>query len=143
MKLPKPKKVSKTKLKKAAWDSFSRYIRVRDCLKTTGTTEGGACYTCGNLVEYRHSQAGHFIPGRNYAVLFDERQVHLQDAGCNVYKHGNWPAYYKHMVQEYGEAAVREMIDKSSTTVQMKEVDLIALKVQYDEKYKTLLEGRK
>lgn len=141
MKLPKPKKISKTKLKKEAWASFSRFIRARDCLATTRSLEAGLCFSCGALTEYRHLHAGHFIPGRHYSVLFDERQVRGQCFVCNIRRNGNWTGYYKHMVEIYGEPTIREMIDASERIVQVKEVDLIALKAQYDEKYKTLLEG--
>lgn len=67
-----------TKLKKTAWQEFSKWIRLRDCVKTTGDTESGVCITCGKLIPFKQSQAGHFIAGRTNAVLFDEDIVHLQ-----------------------------------------------------------------
>lgn len=140
--LLKQKKVSKTKLKKEAWASFSRYIRARDCLKTTGSLEGGLCFSCGAYTEYRHLHAGHFIPGRHYSVLFDERQVRGQCFVCNIRRNGNWTGFYKHMVEIYGEAVIREMIDVAEQVVQVKDFQLIELKAEYDEKYKALLEER-
>lgn len=143
MKLPKPKKVSRTKLKRDTWNAFSRYIRVRDCLKTTGTTEAGKCFTCGFITEYRHLQAGHFIPGRKNAYLYDEEQVHGQCMKCNLWLKGNWVPYYQNMIAEFGKEKVEAMIAKKYEVKRYTEVDLISLKAQYDEKYKTVLEGRK
>lgn len=64
--------------KKKAWDAFSRYIRTRDCLKSTGDRNRGACVTCGRVFDFKKLQAGHFIPGRVNSILFDEQCVHAQ-----------------------------------------------------------------
>ena len=66
------KKTSVSAAKNAAWKEFSRYIRLRDCIKTTGDTDAGICITCGKLIPYGNSQAGHFIAGRTNGVLFNE-----------------------------------------------------------------------
>ena len=72
------KKQTISTLKKQSWQEFSKWIRLRDCVKTTGDTESGVCITCGKLIPFKQSQAGHFIAGRVNAVLFDEDIVHLQ-----------------------------------------------------------------
>lgn len=69
------------KSKKKAWDAFSKYVRLRDALKTTGTHTHAKCYTC--LKRYPAFgkgclQAGHFIPGRNNSILIDEVGVNAQ-----------------------------------------------------------------
>lgn len=88
------KKTSVSSAKNAAWKEFSRYIRLRDCIKTTGDTDAGICITCGKLIPYGNSQAGHFIAGRTNGVLFNEDIVHLQCYGCNVCNHGEQLEYY-------------------------------------------------
>ena len=77
IKKPKPNKPSRSKAKKDAWTAFATYIRLRDCLKTTGTTTSCVCVTCaqrGDVApkECKHIQAGHAVGGRGNAVLFNE-----------------------------------------------------------------------
>ena len=55
-------------LSKKAWDAFSLFIRLRDCLKTTGAKEYGVCFTCGRKYAFKALQAGHFVRGRGGAV---------------------------------------------------------------------------
>lgn len=64
------------KAKADAWSEFSRFIRVRDCLETTGLAFVGVCITCGRRFHIRYLQAGHCLPGRSNAKLFDEKLVH-------------------------------------------------------------------
>jgi hypothetical protein len=94
----KTKKVTKKRTisacKKQAWMAFSEWIRLRDCISTTGNTDSGVCITCGKLVSGGNRQAGHFIAGRTNAILFDEDIVHLQCFGCNVCNHGEQLEYY-------------------------------------------------
>lgn len=80
-KTTKPKKKKKSEraiAKDKAWDSFSIYIRTRDCLRFTGDPTQGKCITCNKPFDFKHLQAGHFINGRGNAVLFDERLVYSQ-----------------------------------------------------------------
>lgn len=101
----------KSTLKKKAWAAFSKFIRLRDCLLSTGTTEKGICITCKKLYDYNMLQAGHFIPGRNNMILFDERQVHGQCQVCNICQRGNFPPYFQAMVDLFGLQEVQKMIE--------------------------------
>jgi len=69
------KKKGLTYYKKRAWKMFSTYIRTRDSLKTTGSTDKCVCITCNKRKEFRRIQAGHAIGGRNNSILFDEELV--------------------------------------------------------------------
>ena len=124
-----------TDWEKWLWKIFSQYIRLRDCIKSLGAVDRGKCVTCGRIYPFKKLQAGHFVPGRTRAVLFDERCVHAQCFLCNMkpdhtdvvlfddsdthaqcYRcnhklSGAWPAYYRFMQQEYGQAVVEELID--------------------------------
>ena len=90
-------------LKTKAWKLFSRYIRLRDCLKTTGTITCGECITCGEFYPFEKLQAGHFIAGRSNAILFDEEITHSQCYACNVGLHGNVLVYRRKIIEMYGE----------------------------------------
>lgn len=112
--------------KSKCWDLFSRVIRYRDCLKTTGSYEWGKCYTCGKLYSFNQFQAGHFVQGRKNAYLFDRRGVHIQCTSCNIFLHGNWPVYLANMKRDYGEEVTQELIDMytSKETKQFKVFEL-------------------
>ncbi|KKL66115.1 hypothetical protein LCGC14_2148220 [marine sediment metagenome] len=94
--------------KKKAWTEFSKYIRTRDCLQSTGRSYYGKCFTCGRIYEFELLQAGHFVGNRNSSILFDERNTHIQCSLCNCGLDGNKNAYAKKMQQLYG----LEVIDK-------------------------------
>jgi len=102
-KVKPPKKVSISSLKHKAWNLFSTYIRLRDCLQTTGSSEYGKCITCGKIYSFEQLQASHFIAGRSNAVLFDEEMVHAACYQCNVGLHGNILEYRRKIIEMYGE----------------------------------------
>ncbi len=95
------------------WQKFSRYIRIRDCLLATGKPNHGKCVTCGREYPITRLQAGHFIPGRHDAVLFDFDGVHTQCYRCNIELGGNWPCYYRWMQQNYPDLDIEAYIDKA------------------------------
>jgi hypothetical protein len=138
--LPKPKKVSISKLKKKAWEAFSKYIRIRDCLKTTGSIEQGVCITCKKVYEIKHLQAGHFIPGRHNSILFDERGVNAQCMACNVYLKGNPIKYWRYMECTYGNDVIKELEQKDRQEKQFKPFELQAIYESYKDLTKYLLD---
>lgn len=97
------KKQTLSKVKKKTWDIFSIYVRRRDCLKTTGCKDWGLCITCGKRYHFKLLQAGHFIAGRNNAVLFSEEGVHAQCYNCNINLKGNTLKYRRKIIEMYGE----------------------------------------
>ena len=102
-----------TALKKRLWKIFSIYIRMRDCLETTGTTTHGKCCTCGIVKPIEQLQAGHFIPGREDSILFDPAGVHAQCYRCNIKRQGEWLKYFRFMEKKYGREFVLELMEKS------------------------------
>lgn len=128
-----------SKAKKKAWDVFSKYIRLRDALKTTNAPFSAKCVTCGREYDLnRGLQAGHFIPGRRNSILFDERNVHAQCYGCNVMKKGNPIEYWKFMEKEYGREIIDELDAKNYTTRQIKQFEFEEIAKTYSEKLKQL-----
>lgn len=105
------KKKTVTQLKKEIVPIFSRYIRLRDCLATTGSPEYGECFTCDEPPQHHISelQAGHFMQGRHNAYLFSERGVHVQCAKCNLALGGNPHEYRRQIVKLYGEDVALEL----------------------------------
>ena len=139
MKLKKPKKhKSLAKLKKEVWNIFSEYIRKRDCLKTTSTLESGKCVSCGEEHGIKECDAGHFIPGRGGAILFDETCVHLQCKRCNLFLNGNQLPYRRAIVAMYGEGYDEYLERKSKETKQFERWELEALRDSYRQKIKEL-----
>lgn len=101
---PKSKLKSISKLKKDVWKLFSLWIRLKDA----DWRGNNVCVTCHKTYPYKKLQAGHFIPGRHNAVLFNEDLVHPQCYSCNFFLGGNPREYDKFMRQKYGDERVEE-----------------------------------
>lgn len=98
------------KLIKEAERVFNRWIRFRD--------QGKNCITCNKPGD----QAGHYWPVRYSGVRFNEMNVHLQETGCNKWKHGDQARYRMKLVEMYGEDAVKRL-DEEAIRTQFKKWD--------------------
>lgn len=138
------KKISKKPIKVAkrkAWEAFSRFIRLRDALKTTGGRETALCYTCDKPYPISGKgciQAGHFIGGRGNLVLFDERQVHAQCYNCNINLKGKWNVYLVKMRKEYGNELVETMIESRLDQLKLSADDFENIQLNYEKLIKEL-----
>ena len=133
--------MTKTKAKKLAWAEFSKYIRLRDALRTTQTMTDVLCVSCGArkpAFGKGCAQAGHFIPGRHNSILFDEKIVQAQCYHCNIGLKGNWVAYEIKMIQMYGANTVSRLKAKKTKTVQYKVQDYLDIRDKYKMKFKEL-----
>lgn len=147
----KPKTRSKSdraKAKEKAWKAFSDYIRMRDCLATTGTTTHCICVTCSvrgdySWKEYKQIQAGHAVGGRGNAVLFNEKIVNGQCGYCNrkppMGLGGDYGNYAIWLAERYGleEAKSLQML-RHNTSVVYKIHNFIEVEKEYKEKLLTL-----
>ena len=113
----KTKRPSIKTAKAKAWKAFSRYIRLRDSLATTGTLTECVCATCGKRLptffvnrQTNYIQAGHAIDGRGKNILFDEEAVYGQCQVCNVVFNGRLPEYTLLMEAKYGKEYWAEKI---------------------------------
>ena len=113
LKMGRRKDTTITALKKKLWKIFSIYIRMRDCIRTTGTTTHGLCCTCGRDYPIGKLQAGHFIPGREDCILFDPACVHAQCYRCNVQRSGEWVKYFRFMETRYSREFIFKLMAKS------------------------------
>lgn len=125
------------KLKREAWAIFSRYIRLRDCLKTTGLPNMGACLTCGTIHDFKNLQAGHFRHASNN-TYFDEKNVHAQDARCNKWLHGCLDLYASHILNMYGQETLDDLIRRSHIPHQFTEHELKMIATKYSMKIEKL-----
>lgn len=138
---------SKKQIKNAAWEAFSDYIRVRDCLKTTGKVDRGVCYTCGRELPIKDLQAGHMVSGRKNFSLFDEDNVKAQCFCCNVKEHGMQGEFVINRIDELMEEeglSVEEALEYVRERFEYKEVeysieDLVSIMNEYISKLEDLV----
>lgn len=124
--------------KATAWKWFSKYIRTRDCINTTGLRDQGKCCTCNTKKPISKLHAGHFISGRNNAILFDETGVHAQCERCNKWLNGNPIPYGAYMINTYGKGIIEAKYTEARAIVQYKEADYREIATKYRLKYKSL-----
>jgi len=98
------------KEKDNCWKSFSKYIRIKGCLETTGLPFVGICITCERQFHIGMLEAGHLIGGRKNSVLFSEKLVNNQCTYCNRIQHGEYKKYKKAMCKRYGEERLERWI---------------------------------
>ena len=128
----KPRKPKTTsQLKKKVWKLFSFYIRYNP--SRNGFVH---CVTCGKGDNYKNLQAGHWIPGRHNAVLFDERNCHPQCYRCNVGLHGNPIAYHHYMERTYGKLIMNALEKLDKKVKQFTKDELEGLYTTYQQKLK-------
>lgn len=130
-----------SKARKKAWKAFSRFVRLRDALRTTGTKTHANCVTCGRRYKITgrgNIQAGHFQGGRSNAILIDEKGVHAQCYGCNVGKKGNPIPYYKYMLERYGQEVINDIEKRSREVKQIKKYEWKEIEEKYKRKYEEL-----
>ncbi len=121
------------------WKWYSEYIKIRDCLETTGTINEGVCITCQKRVPRFGSHAGHFIHDKK-STYYIESNTHLQCSHCNHYLSGNLGLYGVAMVEKYGKEAVQELIRKSNQEVkQLKKFEIKEMATKYRLLVKDLL----
>lgn len=132
------KKPTVSSTKQKTWVIFSKFIRTRDCLKTTGCSSWGLCVTCGKRYHFKLLQAGHFIQGRHNNNLFSEKGCHAQCYNCNINKGGNPLEYRRKIIEMYGEG-YDEVLEAENRVIKSFSVDTLKdLMVYYKEKIRGL-----
>lgn len=139
-----PKKVkqpSKSTVKGKAWRAFSKYIRLRDALKTTGDLTFVKCITCGKLLKVSFCDAGHFVSRRYSSTLFDERNVNTQCRYCNRFLDGNLLEYRRQIIKKYGEDSDISIEDKATELHKFTIQELLDIEKYYKTKCDELITG--
>jgi len=134
------KKKTISKLKNDVWKIFSRYVRLRDCLRTTGSPYYGECISCEETKHIRLLDAGHFIPKKN-GNYFSERGVNAQCRKCNRFLGANQLSYRRGIIERYGEGVDEELEAEARKTKKFTISELEELKTSLLEKIKILEEG--
>ena len=127
--------------KKKAWDEFSKYVRLRDAIATTGTKTHAQCFSCRKVYPafgIGCGQAGHFVPGRTHALLFREKGVHFQCYNCNQTLKGNWVPYERNMLHTYGQCVIDEEKAAKYSNLKYNAVEMQEIYEKYKQKYEEL-----
>ena len=127
-------------LKNKLDEIFSRYIRLRDCLATTGTPVRGRCITCGVVKDYQDLEAGHFQSRRYGATRFDIRNVNIQCESCNRFHSGRQEIYAKAIDRKYGLGTVERLEIKGRQHFQFRSYELEEQIRYYRKRIKELIE---
>ena len=126
------KRLTVAKIKKELWPVFSKWIRTRDCLRTTGCKAWGLCITCGRRYHFKLLQAGHFIPGRHNSNLFNEKGCHAQCYHCNINLRGNTLEYRRQIIKLYGEGVDERLEEEARKIRKFTIAELLELKSYYE-----------
>ena len=124
------KKPSRSKLVKKLDVVFSKYIRLKDSKNGIGT-----CVTCGKKDHWKNLQAGHFMSRKHYSTRWDENNVRIQCAACNVFRYGEQFLFSKYLGNNLSE----ELLDKSRRLVKFTNIELEEMISHYSNKLKVFL----
>lgn len=119
-------------LKKEAWTLLSKAIRLEaiECGEVR-------CITCDKKGQWnRGMQAGHFIAGRGNSILFDERGIHVQCVGCNVWGGGQQAKYYEFMKKKYGQKVIDDLYKQAVKPRKFTREELLDMIAGYKERIK-------
>ena len=103
------------KLKKEAWKWFSLFIRNRDSWQ---------CFTCGSVFKGAGMHAGHFITRTKANTFFDEMNVNAQCYPCNIHKRGNSGEYAYRLIEKYGQAKFKKLLERGRVLKQFTHTEL-------------------
>jgi hypothetical protein len=128
------KKPTLKSLKNKAWKVFSEWVRRKDA------DEGGTvhCVTCRAPIYWKEAHAGHFVGGRNNAVLLHPDIVHPQCVRCNIFLSGNYAEYALYMLDKFGREKVEEFLSLRRQVVKLTRADFEASIETYQQKLKDL-----
>ena len=129
------------KLKAKAWRTFSRYIRTRDCLKTTKNPHSGKCITCGELYPFEKLDAGHYIHEIKHPMTyFHEKNAHAQCQHCNRFANKG-DEYAIVLRKMYGKDILEELNALKNQHHQFQTRELEEFIAKYKEKTEQMLNG--
>lgn len=128
------KKPTLKSLKNKAWKLVSEYVR------RSHADEGGtvSCYTCGQLLFWKESHAGHAIPGRHNAVLYDVDIIRPQCPRDNLFMGGRYEIFTAKLIREKGLEWFEKKLSDARQTVKYTRADLEELIDTYKAKLEAL-----
>lgn len=125
-----------------AWRIFSEYVR---------RNAKGICFTCGARVGWKALHAGHYISANvcGKTLFFDTRNVRGQCVRCNLFLHGNAPAFALALINEMGQEILNELNTirlqekKAGIICRYDKLELRKIQEKYQKKLKELTEAEK
>lgn len=141
LKMPKYYKIKKSSnpKKDTAWKNFSKYIRLRDAIATTGDIYFCKCITCGEVKPFGEIDAGHGIPGRMNSILFNENLTNAQCKKCNREGGGELQMYKHVLIQRHGQDKWDFWQSMKNSAVKYTDFDYEQIAKKYREKTNELL----
>ncbi len=135
----KPKKIKSLGKLKRDFDSiFSKYIRQK--YSKNGLVQ---CVTCSNWKKIKEMQAGHYVSRTYLSTRFDERNVHPQCVGCNMFKSGALDEYSLWLIGTYGEGILEELNKKKYESKKYSRLEYEMFIKIYKDKLKKLIDNPK
>lgn len=113
-------KPSLSSLKKKLWKLVSEWVR------RSSSDQGGtcSCYTCGKLMFWKESHAGHAIPGRTNSVLFDTEVIRVQCPPCNIWGGGQYHVFATNLIKENSMEWWEAKLEAARRTVKYTQADI-------------------
>ena len=131
---------SVSRLKKELDKVYSHYIRLKECLETTGNPNQGICFTCGTRHDFKNLQCGHYIPRNHNSTRYYEKNTHIQDVRCNIFLRGNLDVYALSLISKYGDGILDELNKMKNTIKNFTKDELLLLIHNYKQKLRKLEE---
>ena len=100
-----------------------------------------SCVTCDWRGSHKECDAGHFIPRRHSATLFDRRNCHVQCRPCNHHLAGNLSDYRRFMRDRYGIKTIRDLERLKSEVKQFTKEELVHKRLWIRDRIKVLEES--
>ena len=127
--MPK-KKLTRSKLVKKLDNIFSQYIRL-----SNSVNDIAECVTCNKKDHWKKMQCGHFQSRKHYSTRWDERNVAVQCAGCNVFRYGEQFKFSLYL----GKKLSQELLDKSRIITKFASYELEEMVEHYSSEVKKYL----
>jgi hypothetical protein len=107
---------------------FSEYIRRRYAVNEIAT-----CVTCSKEDHWKKLQAGHFMSRKHYSTRWDEENVQVQCASCNVFRYGEQFKFSQYL----GQSKAEELQAKSREIVKFSTAELEEMIAYYKDLLKS------
>lgn len=121
----------------AGWERViagGRLMKVHRCVGQC------VCVTCGKVSPWKTPngtmEAGHFLPGRTFAILYEEDNVAPQCAYCNKHLHGAPDRFRLWMSEVRGEDTIDRLTRLKATTRQFSREELVDMRIAYQVRLK-------
>jgi hypothetical protein len=124
------KKLTRSKIVKKLDAVFSQYIRLSNSVN--GVAE---CVTCNKKDHWKNLQCGHFQSRKHYSTRWDESNVAVQCAGCNVFRYGEQYKFSLYL----GKEKSQELFDKSLIITKFASYELEDMLQHYSSEVKKFL----